>query len=79
MAVLCAAALISACASAPDSALPPAACSDHCESHTDGYEWAQRSNLSDDSACTGYPAAFIEGCKDGVQDFRQLQPNSKGI
>ncbi|MDP9142205.1 MAG: hypothetical protein M3O62_15630 [Pseudomonadota bacterium] len=78
MLVLCTVA-ISGCASSPDSEYPLAACTDSCQSHTDGYEWAQRSNLSDDSACVGYPAAFIEGCKDGVVDFRMLQPNSKGI
>lgn len=70
-------ALLSACASTPDVA--PLACTDQCQSHTDGYEWAQRSNLTDTAACAGYPAAFIEGCRDGVEDFRMLQPSSKGI
>ncbi|HEY1075811.1 MAG TPA: hypothetical protein VGE51_03915 [Fontimonas sp.] len=70
-------ALLSACASTPDVAV--AACSDQCLSHTDGYEWAQRSNLTDTAACSGYPAAFVEGCRNGVEDFRQLQPSSKGI
>lgn len=70
--------LIAACASAPDTG-PIIACKDQCQSHTDGYEWAQRANLDDDSACTGYPAAFNEGCKDGVEDLQQLRPNSKGI
>ena len=71
-------ALLSACASAPDAA-SLAKCSDQCQSHTDGYEWAQRANLSDDSVCAGYPAAFVEGCKDGIEDLRQLRPSSQGI
>lgn len=70
--------LITACASAPDTG-PLAACKDQCRSHTDGYEWAQRANLDDNKACAGYPAAFVDGCKDGVEDMQQLRPNSKGI
>lgn len=70
-------ALLAACAGT--AVAPLAACSGECKSHTDGYEWAQRANLEDDAACAGYPATFVEGCKDGVEDMRQLRPSSKGI
>lgn len=54
-------------------------CALHCQTHSEGYEWAQLSNLSDDRGCAGYTDAFARGCRDGVEDLRQLRPASQGI
>ena len=70
--------LLGACAG--NGALPPPApCSEHCTTHTDGYEWAQRGNFTDPGYCEGYPDAFVRGCRNGVEDFKQLRPSSQGI
>ncbi len=70
--------ILGACAGG-DTLPPPAPCSVHCTTHTDGYEWAQRGNFSDPSYCEGYPDAFERGCRNGVEDFQQLRPSSQGI
>ena len=62
-----------------DTVPPPAPCSTHCTTHTDGYEWAQRGNFTDPQYCEGYPDAFVFGCRNGVEDLRQLRPSSEGI
>lgn len=79
LACLLGAALLAACATDPDviATLPP--CSDHCSTHTDGYEWAQRGNLGDPRACDSYPEEFARGCRNGVEDLQQLRPASRGI
>jgi len=74
-----AAVLLGACAGAPDRAWTPAPCRGHCETHTDGYEWAQRSNLRDPGACEGYPDPFVRGCRNGIEDLEQMRPASEGI
>ena len=73
-----AALLLSACAGS-DTMPPPAPCSTHCTTHTDGYEWAQRGNFTDPQYCEGYPQTFVLGCRNGVEDLRQLRPSSEGI
>lgn len=72
-------ALLSGCGGDPGivTELPP--CKFHCSTHTDGYEWAQRGNLSDARSCEGYPDAFVRGCRNGIEDLQQLRPSSKGI
>jgi hypothetical protein len=70
--------LVGACAG--NNALPPPApCTDHCTTHTDGYEWAQRGNFTDQGYCEGYPDAFMLGCRNGLEDLKQLRPSSQGI
>jgi hypothetical protein len=67
-------------ACAGNSAMPPPApCSVHCSTHTDGYEWAQRGNFTDPRYCEGYPDAFMLGCRNGLEDLKQLRPSSEGI
>ncbi len=77
--LLCVALLPAACATTADRSLPPSPCSEHCQTHTEGYEWAQRGNLSDAGACEGYADAFVRGCRNGVEDLQQLRPASQGI
>lgn len=67
---------LSACAGTPDR--PASACSGACASHEDGYAWAQRGSLSDPRECQGYAAEFARGCRDAIEDYRQLQPAAKG-
>lgn len=74
-----ASALLSGCAGDPDTIIDLPPCKSHCTTHTDGYEWAQRGNLSDPRSCEGYPEAFVRGCRNGVEDLQQLHPSSKGI
>lgn len=70
--------LLCACTGS-DTMPPPAPCSTHCTTHTDGYEWAQRGSFTDPQYCEGYPDAFVRGCRNGVEDLRQLRPSSEGI
>jgi hypothetical protein len=70
--------LLGACAGG-NAMPPPAPCSVHCSTHTDGYEWAQRGNFTDPRYCEGYPDAFMLGCRNGLEDFKQLRPSSEGI
>lgn len=58
---------------------PPAPCSEHCSTHSDGYEWAQRGNFTDPRWCEGYPDAFMAGCRNGLEDLKRLRPSSQGI
>ncbi|MES0872429.1 hypothetical protein [Sinimarinibacterium thermocellulolyticum] len=73
-----AALLLSACASG-DTLPPPAPCRTHCSTHTDGYEWAQRGRLTDPRYCEGYTESFARGCRNGIEDLRQLRPSSEGL
>lgn len=70
--------LLAACAGNAEIP-PPSPCSTHCATHTDGYEWAQRGNFTDPRYCEGYPETFERGCRNGVEDMRQLRPSSEGI
>jgi len=67
-------ALLAGCAAAPGQTTVSSACQGNCSSHEDGYQWAQRANLVDAAPCNGqYPEAFIDGCRDGVEDLYQLR------
>lgn len=70
--------LLGACASG-DTMPPPAPCSVHCSSHTDGYEWAQRGSFTNPKYCEDYPEDFVQGCRNGLEDMQQLKPSSQGI
>lgn len=70
-------AALCACASAP--AIPPTPCVDACITHTEGYEWAQRGDYADPAVCRGYPPAFADGCRDGIEDRNQLRRVSRGF
>ncbi len=61
--------LLSACAGTPGKG-EAAPCKTYCQSHEDGYQWAQRASLLDDTACAGYPAEFVAGCKQAVTDAK---------
>ncbi|MFA5938710.1 MAG: hypothetical protein WC809_05080 [Sinimarinibacterium sp.] len=78
LALVCA---LSACAGgrgvAPMTEATP--CKSHCQTHSDGYQWAQSSNLDDPRICDLYPAEFARGCHDGVEDMRGVRPYSQGI
>ncbi|MEQ1438499.1 hypothetical protein AAG565_03980 [Fontimonas sp. SYSU GA230001] len=80
-AALLLASLLSACAGgrglAPMSEASP--CREHCQTHSEGYQWAQSSNLDDPRICDSYPAEFARGCRDGVEDLRGIRPYSQGI
>ncbi|HEY0917269.1 MAG TPA: hypothetical protein VGE22_20485 [Solimonas sp.] len=67
-------ALLAGCASAPGQTTVARNCQDNCSNHEDGYQWAQSANLVDAAPCNGpYPEAFIDGCRDGVEDLYQLR------
>lgn len=71
-------AALSACAGTPvaDAGLR---CAGRCETHEDGYQWAQSGTLSDPRQCEGYSLEFTRGCKDAVNDFSQMRPYSQGL
>ncbi|AXQ28638.1 hypothetical protein D0B54_08070 [Solimonas sp. K1W22B-7] len=70
-------ALLAGCASTPQVV---AGCKGACSSHEDGYQWAQRANLTDDRPCAGsYPAEFIDGCRDGVEDLYQIRRATRSL
>jgi hypothetical protein len=50
-----------------------ARCEGACTTHEEGYQWAQGANLLDTTECRDYPQAFLEGCRDGVEDLFQLR------
>ncbi len=58
---------------------PPPPCQENCRTHTEGYEWAQRANLRDDSYCANYSEAFMAGCRDGVEDLLQFWRTSREL
>ena len=68
---------LAGCAS---SAPTPSAsrCTGACQSHDDGYTWAQRGSLSDTQQCEGYAAEFMRGCRDAIKDYQQLRPAAQG-
>lgn len=68
--------MLAACASAPSG--PANRCSGACQTHEDGYAWAQRGNLDNPRECKGYTTEFARGCRDAIEDYRQLQPAAKG-
>lgn len=72
-----AALLLTGCATQPQVA----SCTRACSSHEEGYQWAQGANLTDPAACDGqpYPAAFVEGCRDGVEDLYQLRRATRSL
>ena len=81
LATLALVSVLSACAGgrgvAPMSEAAP--CRGHCQTHSEGYQWAQSSNLDDPRVCDAYPAEFARGCRDGVEDLRGVRPYSQGI
>ena len=73
-------ALLAGCATAPGQTSVSSACQGNCISHEDGYQWAQRANLVDAGPCNGqYPEAFIDGCRDGVEDLYQLRRSTRPL
>lgn len=62
---------------APMTVVSP--CKGHCQTHSEGYQWAQSSNLDDPLVCAAYPAEFARGCRDGIEDLRGVRPYSQGI
>jgi hypothetical protein len=75
-ALLLSAALLTACAGLPPTAPP---CKGACRSHDDGYQWAQSVDLRDARACTGPTEAFVDGCRDAVEDYRQMRSTKEGL
>ena len=75
-ALVLATAQLGACASTPDHR-EIARCSGACTTHEEGYQWAQGANLLDAAACRDYSPAFIDGCKDGVEDLFQLRRSTR--
>lgn len=70
-------ALLAGCATAPQQV---AACQGACRSHEDGYQWAQRANMTDASSCVGnYSPEFLDGCRDGVDDLYQLRRSNRSL
>jgi len=57
---------LTACATR--STAPAAACTSYCSTYDEGYQWAQRADLFDESGCRGYGQAFAEGCLQAVSD-----------
>lgn len=43
-------------------------CTDECEGHKAGYEWAELNSVTAVSNCSGYSQSFIEGCQTYVED-----------
>ena len=71
-------ALLAGCASAPQKTV--AACQGNCRSHEEGYQWAQRANMTDPAYCTGnYSAEFLDGCRDGVEDLYQILRSNRSL
>jgi len=71
-----AALLLAGCAAQPTAA----SCKTACSSHEEGYQWAQGANLTDTRACQGrYPEAFLDGCRDGVEDLNQLRRATRSL
>lgn len=69
--------VLAGCASSP---LRVATCKTACSTHEEGYQWAQSANLTDAARCTGnYPEAFIDGCRDGVEDLYQLRRSTRSL
>jgi hypothetical protein len=57
------------CVSAPPLAVTP--CKTYCASYDEGYQWAQKANLSDDRSCEGYAKDFVRGCQQEVTDLQK--------
>lgn len=56
-----------------------AACTVHCNTHDDGYVWAQSLDLRDDAPCDQHVAAFSLGCREAVEDMNQLRARKEGL
>lgn len=72
------ASLLVACSSAP-VADAGVRCHGLCQSHEDGYLWAQQGTLTDPKQCEGYSSEFTRGCRDAINDFSQMRPASTGL
>ncbi len=70
-------AVVGGCAAAPERPVPR--CQGNCNTHTEGYEWAQAADLEDDRVCASYPTDFAAGCRNGVEDRNQLRRGARGI
>lgn len=68
--------LLAACASAPPLAAP---CSGNCRTHEEGYQWAQSVDLRDPRGCIGESEDFVDGCRDSVDDYRQIRARKEGL
>ncbi|HSW14182.1 MAG TPA: hypothetical protein VLI06_15150 [Solimonas sp.] len=69
--------VLGACAS---QGKPVTACKTLCSTHEEGYQWAQSANLTDARGCNGnYPEAFLDGCRDGVEDLYQLRRATRSL
>lgn len=77
-ATLCLVVLAGCASTAETTAIAP--CSGSCQTHEDGYAWAQSGNLTEAAWCTrgDYSAAFVRGCRDAVEDYAQLRPAQQG-
>lgn len=75
---LSAACLMAGCAASMPAGDKPQ-CTEMCDSHTDGYDWAQRGDYANPAVCEGHPPAFIAGCRDGIEDRNQLRRGSRGF
>lgn len=69
--------LLTACASTAPTATA-SRCTGACQSHDDGYNWAQSGSLSDVRQCDGYPDEFTRGCRNAIKDYQQLRPAAQG-
>ncbi len=58
--------LLCACATQP--AISVAACTDYCTTYEEGYQWAQNNAIPQESFCDGYPAEFVRGCQQQIED-----------
>ena len=50
-------------------------CSDRCQGHVAGYEWAFRRQVTDFGACRNDSRSFAEGCRAAVPDVRAIKRN----
>lgn len=69
--------LLAGCAGGPAHERPR--CQGSCSTHTEGYEWAQRGDYEDPAVCEGHAPAFVEGCRDGIEDRSQMRRATRGI
>jgi hypothetical protein len=48
-------------------------CTEHCQTHSEGYQWARVNRIFKPGDCKGTSRSFIEGCRsfarDRVRDF----------
>ncbi|MBZ9919085.1 hypothetical protein LB517_10870 [Mesorhizobium sp. BR1-1-12] len=43
-------------------------CTEDCSGHKAGYDWAERNQIADESACSSNSQSFNEGCQTFVED-----------